>query len=79
MVHAPAVGDPVDTVGAGDAFCAGMAVARAEGLQPGRVLSFANACGALAVTARGAQPSFPRRQAVLELLAQEPPEPRGRR
>lgn len=78
LAHAPRV-ETVDTVGAGDAFCAGVAVGRAEGLAIGRVLEFANACGALATTVRGAQPSFARREGVLALLAQPVPGRRGRR
>ncbi len=73
LMAAPVVA-PVDTVGAGDAFCAGLAVARAEGQGLEEALAFANACGALATTVRGAQPSFARRPAVLELVAQALPE-----
>lgn len=59
---------PVDTTAAGDSFTAGLAVARAEGLSWADALRFANACGAIACTRFGAQPSLPRRSEVLKLL-----------
>lgn len=59
---------PVDTTAAGDSFTAGVAVARAQGLSWADVLRFANACGAIACTRFGAQPSLPRRSEVLKLL-----------
>ncbi|GIW77010.1 MAG: ribokinase [Phycisphaerae bacterium] len=59
---------PVDTTAAGDSFTAGLAVARAEGLSWADALRFANACGAIACTRFGAQPSLPRRNEVLRLL-----------
>ena len=60
--------DVVDTTGAGDAFAAGLAVRCAEGAPVDHALAFANACGALACTVFGAQPSLPRREAVEEFL-----------
>ncbi len=60
--------DVVDTTGAGDAFCAGLAVRLAEGAGLGHALRFANAAGALACTREGAAPSMPDRAAVEELL-----------
>lgn len=51
----------VDTVGAGDAFCAGFAVALAEGKTIEAALAFANAVGALSVTKPGAASSMPYR------------------
>ena len=62
--------DVVDTTGAGDAFAAGMAVKMAEGAPLDQALVFANACGALACTIFGAQPSLPRREAVEEFIEQ---------
>lgn len=56
--------DVVDTVGAGDTFCAALAVALAEGMAPGDALEFASAASALAVTKEGAQPSLPWRREV---------------
>lgn len=60
----------VDTTGAGDAFAAGLAVRSAEGAPIDEALAFANACGALACTVVGAQPSLPRREAVEKFLRQ---------
>lgn len=54
----------VDTVGAGDAFCAGFAVALAEGKSIEAALAFANAVGALSVTKPGAASSMPYRRDV---------------
>jgi ribokinase len=59
----------VDTTGAGDAFAAGLGVALAEGLPVNQATAFANACGALACTRFGAQPSLPNRREVEKLLA----------
>jgi ribokinase len=60
----------VDTTGAGDAFRAGLAVKIAEGNGLDGAVRFANACGALACTIMGAEPSMPKRDAVELLLAQ---------
>ena len=60
--------DVVDTTAAGDAFTAGLGVALAEGRGPVDAARFANACGALACTVAGAQPSLPTRAAVERLL-----------
>ncbi|MEX0750313.1 MAG: ribokinase [Dehalococcoidia bacterium] len=59
----------VDTVGAGDAFCAALAVAMAEGADLAEAVRFANAAGALATTKHGAEPSMPHRHEVEALLA----------
>lgn len=70
VCHVPALGvDAVDTTAAGDAWTAGFAIARAEGLPPEEAGRFANACGALAATRLGAQPSLPAREEVERLLA----------
>ncbi len=58
----------VDTVGAGDAFNAGLAVAIYEGMDLERAVLFANAVAALKITRVGAQ-SVPDRHEVEELLA----------
>jgi ribokinase len=58
----------VDSTGAGDAFRAGLAVRIAEGSSLDDAVHFANACGALACTIMGAEPSMPRRQAVETFL-----------
>jgi ribokinase len=61
--------DVVDTTAAGDAFCGalGTALARGEALEDAVV--FANAAGALAVTALGAAPSMPTAKQISEFLA----------
>ena len=58
----------VDTTAAGDAFVGGLAAALLDGLAIREAVRFANACGALAVTRAGAQPSLPRRAEVERLL-----------
>jgi ribokinase len=58
----------VDTTAAGDAFTAGLAVGRSEGMATADALRFANAAGALACTGFGAQPALPTRQAVDNLV-----------
>lgn len=67
--------DAVDTTGAGDAFVAGILSQLANDISllqdEGRLreaLKFANACGALTVTERGAIPALPTREAVLNAL-----------
>ena len=59
----------VDTVGAGDAFCAGLtdALARSPSLQD--AMAWATACGSYATTIPGAQPSMPRRNDAMALLS----------
>jgi len=68
-----------DTTGSGDAFVAGLACRLSElGVPPielsaeqlGQVLLFANACGALAATDRGAMSALPTREMVEGLLRQ---------
>jgi ribokinase len=61
--------EAVDTTAAGDAYTAGLAVALSESLSLGDAARFANACGALAATRYGAQPSMPRRADVEALLS----------
>jgi ribokinase len=60
----------VDTTGAGDAFRAGLAVKIAEGAGLDEAVRFANACGALACTIMGAEPSMPRREVVEQLMGE---------
>ena len=57
-VPAPAA-TAVDTTGAGDAFVGGFAVGLARGWDGVRAAQFGCVCGALSVTAAGAQSSFP--------------------
>jgi len=61
---------PVDTVGAGDAFNAGLAVALAEGASLEQAAHFAAAVAGLAVTRPGAQPGMPTRAEVDAFLAE---------
>lgn len=63
----------VDTVGAGDAFCAAVAVRLAEGAPLSGALRFANAAGALATTRAGAEPSMPHRAEVERVLKEHEP------
>lgn len=59
---------PVDTVAAGDAFGAALAVAIVERLPLREAVRFGSAAGALAVTKEGAQVSMPSRAEVEALL-----------
>lgn len=59
----PAVA-PVDTVGAGDVFCAAYALGLAEGRDLDATLRFAVYAGALATLAAGAQGALPTRKEV---------------
>jgi ribokinase len=58
----------VDTTAAGDAFVGGLAVALLRDAPVRDAVRFANACGALAVTRAGAQPSLPARGDVERLI-----------
>ena len=59
---------PVDTTAAGDAFNAGLAVALGRGEPLTAAARYGAACGALATTKIGAQPSLPRAPEVAALL-----------
>jgi ribokinase len=59
----------LDQVGAGDAFCAQLAIARAEGRPLAEAVRRGCAAGALATVRRGAQASLPTRADVEALLA----------
>jgi ribokinase len=73
-LHVPAFDAGVlDTVGAGDAFCAALAVSIAEGASLADAVRFANGAGALATTRAGAEPAMPRRDEVDALLAKGAP------
>ena len=56
--------DAVDTTGAGDAFCGGLAAALDRGLDMETALRYASAGAGLACTVEGAQDSLPGREAV---------------
>jgi ribokinase len=62
--------DPVDTTGAGDAFCGAFCARLAAGDQIDLALTWAAAAGALTTTAPGAVPSLPRAAAILAALAE---------
>ncbi|KAK7270530.1 hypothetical protein RIF29_23742 [Crotalaria pallida] len=66
---------PVDTTGAGDAFVGGFVYSIAsdqnvlkEETRLREALHFANVCGAITVTERGAIPSLPTKEAVLQFM-----------
>jgi ribokinase len=59
----------VDTTAAGDAFIAGFAVKLSEQASVPEAVRFGCACGALAATKFGAQPSLPTREEVDKFLA----------
>jgi len=63
----PAV-NVVDTTGAGDTFTAALALALVEGQAPADALNFACAAAAVSTTTKGAQPSLPVLESVLEYL-----------
>ncbi len=68
--HIPAfVVKAIDTTAAGDAFIGGLSSALQRDLSLDDAVRFANACGALATTRLGAQPSLPRREEVEAFLA----------
>lgn len=58
----------IDTVGAGDAFTAGLAVALAQGASRTDAARYASAVAALATTKPGAQPSLPTEEEVRAFL-----------
>lgn len=60
--------EAIDAVGAGDAFCAALAVTLARGHRLGAAVRAGNAAGALAATVAGAAPSMPWADAVNALL-----------
>ncbi len=59
----------VDTTAAGDAFIGGFASALLRGLELNEAVKYGNACGALAVTKFGAQPSLPTKEEVEKLMS----------
>jgi ribokinase len=69
-LHVPAFDvKPVDTTGAGDAFCGALADALVRGDELAEAVRWATAAGACAVTKPGAQDSLPTRAEVEQLLA----------
>jgi ribokinase len=68
-LHAPAFAvDVIDSVGAGDAFCAALALRLAIGDALHDAVRYANAAGAFACTRHGAEPSMPRTGDVESVL-----------
>lgn len=61
---------PEDTTGAGDVFSGALAVALGDGKDLFEAARFANAAAAISVTRRGAQPSAPHRDEIINLLEQ---------
>lgn len=59
---------PVDTTGAGDAFCGALAARLAAGDELRDAVRYAAAAGALATTVAGAVPSLPHAAAVLAIV-----------
>jgi ribokinase len=73
--HVPAFDvKPVDTVAAGDAFTAALALRWSAGSAADAV-RYANAAGALATLTAGAQPAMPTRESVESFLRPRTPEP----
>lgn len=71
--HRDVAGFPVtvlNTVGAGDAFAAGLIQSRLRGLGWERAVEFANACGAIVVTRHGCSSAFPTQTEVSAFLAE---------
>jgi ribokinase len=72
--HLPAHAvDVVDPTGAGDAFCAALAVALAEGNNLVASVRFGVAAGGCAVRRLGAEPGLPTREEVMALIAEDWP------
>lgn len=63
--------EPVDTTGAGDAFCGALAARLAAGENLRAAVRWAAAAGALATTIPGAVPSLPHASETAELLTDE--------
>jgi ribokinase len=76
--HPPFAVAPLDTTGAGDAFCGALGARLAAGDELDEAVRWACAAGALATTVAGAVPSLPTARAVTALLngaAPAPPNP----
>ncbi len=62
---------PIDTTGAGDAFCGSLAARLAAGDPIEAGVRYAAAAGALATTTAGAVPSLPSHDSIISLLADQ--------
>jgi len=68
--HIPAFKiDVVDTTAAGDAFIGGFASALLRGVEIKEAVKYGNACGALAATKFGAQPSLPTKEETEKFIS----------
>jgi ribokinase len=78
-LHVPALEGvvPVDTTGAGDAFCAGLAVGLAEGMGVAGAMALASTAAGLCVTMQGAASAMPLRAQCDEILADAGRAPRA--
>jgi ribokinase len=63
--------NPIDTVAAGDAFNAGLAVAVSEGKSLAEAVCWGAAAGAIATTRKGALPAMPYRDELLALIREQ--------
>jgi len=70
FVHAFKV-NSIDTVAAGDAFNAGLAVAVSEGKSISEAVRWGAAAGAIATTRKGALPSMPHRDEMIKLFKEQ--------
>ena len=61
---------PVDTTGAGDAFCGSLAARLSSGVPLVDAVRWAAAAGALATTVHGAVPAQPRAAAIEQLVTE---------
>ncbi len=69
---APFKVDAIDTTAAGDAFIGGFAASLLKGASLESAVRYGSACGALAVTKFGAQPSLPTQKETEEFLKLQP-------
>lgn len=71
MLYAPSLNvEVVNTVGAGDAFAAGLIASRLQGALWEEAARFANACGAIVVSRPGCSQALPVQNEVEQLLAE---------
>ena len=72
MLHVPSLNVAVvNTVGAGDAFAAGLIASRLQGASWEEAARFANACGAIVVSRPGCSQALPFQDEVKQLLAEK--------